>query len=141
VFVVAAKEQKLFHFLIVDDSRLSRRVEIECIRQEAFTLRSDIKVEFLQCEDGIDAVKAVANSDNGVSFDAIFMDNVMIDMNGLEATRKIRSIGYTGAIIAVSGNVLQEDVNAFLEAGANFFVGKPLDRAQIQEVLQEILSN
>jgi len=116
-------------------------VEIECIRQEAFTLRSDIKVEFLQCEDGIDAVKAVANSDNGVSFDAIFMDNVMINMNGLEATRNIRSVGYSGVIVAVSGNVLHEDVKAFLEAGADYFVGKPLDRAQIHVVLQGILLN
>ena len=138
---ITANEQKILNFLIVDDSQLSRKVEIECIRQESFNLRSGIKIEFSQCEDGIDAVNTVANSNNEISFDAIFIDNVMIHMNGLEATRNIRSLGYSGAIVAVSGNVLQEDVNAFLQAGANYFIGKPLDRAQIREVLKGILSD
>jgi len=133
-------EQKVLNFLIVDDSRLSRKVGIEIICQEALALRNDIKIEFGQCEDGNDAVKTVADSNRSVSYDAIFIDNVMINMNGLEATRSIRSLGYRGFIIAVSGNVLQEDVNAFLQAGANYFVGKPLERVQIHEVLEEILS-
>ena len=134
----AAKTKSFFNFLIVDDSRISRKVEIESIRQEALALRSDIKIEFEQCEDGIDAVNAVT-ANTSVFYDAIFMDNVMISMNGLEATRNIRLLGFSGAIIAVSGNVLQDDVNAFIQAGANYFVGKPLERDRICDVLQEIL--
>jgi len=131
-------EKKKFHFLVVDDSRISRKVEIESIRQEALSIRSDAEIEFVQCEDGVDAVNAVMNSGD-VFYDAIFMDNVMIIMNGLEATRNIRSLGYRGTIIAVSGNVLKDDVNAFLEAGADYFVGKPLERSRIHEALHEIL--
>ena len=127
--------QKLFNFLIVDDSRISRKIEIESIRQEASVIRSDITIEFEQCEDGIDAVHAVTST----SYDAIFMDNVMISMHGVEATRNIRSLGYDGTIVAVSGNVLEDDVSAFLQAGANFFIGKPLERARIHAALQEIL--
>jgi CheY-like chemotaxis protein len=131
-------KQRRFNLLIVDDSRLSRKIEIESIRQEALHLKSDIDIEFEQCEDGIDAVNAVMN---GVSYyDAIFIDNVMIKMNGLEATRNIRSLGYSGTIVAVSGNVLEDDVDAFLQAGANYFVGKPLEQGRIQDVLQGILN-
>jgi len=64
----------------------------------------------------------------------------MIKMNGLEATRNIRSLGYSGTIVAVSGNVLEDDVDAFLQAGANYFVGKPLEQSRIQDVLQGILN-
>ena len=52
----------------------------------------------------------------------------MMNMNGLEATRSIRALGFSGQIIAVSGNVLPEDVEAFLAAGANIFLAKPLQR-------------
>jgi CheY-like chemotaxis protein len=127
-----------FNFLIVDDSPLSRKMERESIRQECQVIRSNVVIKFSECSDGIEAVNTVT-AEGLDAFDEIFIDNIMISMNGAEATRHIRSLGFTGVMVAVSGNVLKDDVDAFFAAGADYFVEKPLQRAVIHKALLQIL--
>jgi CheY-like chemotaxis protein len=47
-------------------------------------------------------------------------------MTGTEASRQIRSNGYNRLIIGVTGNALDDDVEAFLTAGADCVIAKPL---------------
>jgi len=61
----------------------------------------------------------------------------MPNMSGIEACRIIRDMGYTGPIVAVTGNVVEEDVNAFLAAGADKLVGKPMKLDTLVATLQE----
>ena len=126
--------------MVADDSPLSRKMERESIRQECHAIRSDVVIKFEECDDGIEAVNKVISLGKD-AFDAIFIDNVMITMNGSDATRRIRSLGFAGVIVAVSGNVLKDDVDAFLTAGADYFVEKPLQRAAIHQTLLQILNS
>ena len=76
-------------------------------------------------------MEAFAASPPG-GFDAILMDVMMPEMNGLEATRCIRAFEGKGPdegtpIIAMTANVFADDVKACLDAGMNSHVGKPLD--------------
>jgi CheY-like chemotaxis protein len=50
-------------------------------------------------------------------FDIILMDNSMPVLNGMEATSRLRAHGFTLPIVGVTGNVLQEDQQAFRAAG------------------------
>lgn len=68
--------------------------------------------------------------------DVIFMDNYMPNMNGIEATQEIRRMGYAGMIVAVTGSVLPDEVEAFLRAGADRVMSKPLDMSALRAVLQ-----
>ena len=76
------------------------------------------------------------------AFDAILMDVMMPEMNGLEATRCIRAFEGVGPdegtpIIAMTANVFADDVRACLESGMNSHVGKPLDmRILMREILK-----
>ena len=54
------------------------------------------------------------------------------------ATAEMRRWGYTGPIIGVSGDT---DVSAFLEAGANAALVKPINKAQMEGVLRQHLSS
>lgn len=56
-------------------------------------------------------------------------------MTGIEATRLLRQTGYTGPIVGVTGNIMQEDVDLFLSAGANEVIGKPLKLEKLQEII------
>lgn len=89
--------------------------------------------------DGVEALelfeKLVENGDES-SFDCIFMDYVMPFMDGPMATRELRSRGYSGPIIAVTGNVISQDVDHFLASGANSVMPKPLTRVKFFEILQ-----
>ncbi len=70
-------------------------------------------------------------------FDAIFMDEIMPIMKGSEAISIIRRLGYTGKIISITGNVMDEDSKTILDSGADFVVAKPL---KFQDLQQKILS-
>jgi len=93
--------------------------------------------------DGAEAVRLFRESPE--KYDAILMDMQMPEMDGLEATRKIREIENTSAeqgetrrhvpIIAMTANVFQEDVDKCLNAGMNSHIGKPLD---FEEVLNQL---
>lgn len=48
-------------------------------------------------------------------------------MNGPEATGLIRSGGYSGIIVGVTGNALDEDIQEFIQSGANEVMPKPLN--------------
>jgi len=74
-------------------------------------------------------------------YDMIFMDVQMPEMDGYEATRRIRSLDNPKAktipIIAMTANVFREDIEKCLASGMNSHVGKPLD---FQEVMNRLRS-
>jgi CheY-like chemotaxis protein len=79
---------------------------------------------------GVEAVQAVHQR----HFDVILMDMQMPEMDGLEATKRIRQLGALGRavpIIAMTANAMQEDRRRCLEAGMNDFVAKPIDSGEL----------
>ncbi len=75
-------------------------------------------------------------------FDAVFMDINLSGMNGIEVTRVIRSMPSqrtaSTPIIALTGNVAEEDVQSFYRAGIDDFIGKPIDYDRLLAVLSDI---
>lgn len=103
--------------LVVDDNPASRMVMAVVLRQ--------FGCEVGQAADGQEALAAVRRQ----PFDAVMMDMSMTDMDGAEATRRIRALPNVPAslpIIAVTGRVSEADQRQFRQAGANAFVPKPL---------------
>ncbi|WP_301001678.1 response regulator, partial [uncultured Parasutterella sp.] len=76
-------------------------------------------------------------------YDLIFMDIQMPEMNGLEATRKIRQLDRKDAkeipIVAMTANAFSEDVSISLEAGMNDHISKPLELKRLYQVLGKYL--
>jgi signal transduction histidine kinase/ActR/RegA family two-component response regulator len=95
-----------------------------------------------ELEDAIEGVH-VEVAENGIialeklkisTFDVILMDVQMPVMNGFEATRAIRNLDKekaTTPIIAMTANVLKEEVDLCYQAGMNDFIGKPFDTNEL----------
>ena len=89
--------------------------------------------------DGFEAVDAVKKTE----FDLVFMDVQMPHLDGVEATRQIRSIGEKDKlpIVALTAGATETDRDRCLESGMNYFLGKPVNSTQLQEILRAILAN
>ncbi|MDR3165707.1 MAG: response regulator, partial [Synergistaceae bacterium] len=92
-------------------------------------------------ENGSEVVRMFEQSPD--KYDLIFMDIQMPEMDGYEATRRIRAMDFEHAktvpIIAMTANVFGEDVARCLAAGMNEHIGKPLDLSDVMSKLKKYL--
>lgn len=85
-------------------------------------------------EDGLLAVEAMKTQ----NYDMIFMDMRMPNMDGLEATRKIRSLPNVSKdlpIVALTANAFDDDRNACFDSGMNDFMTKPVSAEELSEMV------
>ena len=100
----------------------------------------NIKVD--HATDGKIAVDMFEKSTAGI-YSAILMDIRMPEMDGLEASKKIRAMDRMDAktipIIALTANAFDEDVQRSIQAGMNAHLSKPVDSEQLIRVLGELI--
>ena len=93
-------------------------------------------------ENGRIAVEKFSEHEPGY-YDAILMDMRMPEMDGLEATRRIRAMERTDAkiipIIALTANAFDEDVQRSLQAGLNAHLTKPIEPEALYESLETLI--
>lgn len=122
---------KGMRFLCAEDNELNAEIlkEILDMYGASCTIYSD-------GEKIVEAFKSVKQDE----YDAILMDVQMPNMNGLEATRAIRSsenpLGKIIPIIAMTANAFSEDVQHCIGAGMDAHVAKPLDIAVLEKTLR-----
>ena len=114
--------------LIVDDNKLNLKVAsrlIEKYKCEIETIESGF-----EC---LDKIKA------GEHFDLILMDDMMPEMGGVETFHKLKEIdGFNTPVIALTANAISGMREKYLSEGFNDYLSKPIDKAELNKVLQII---
>jgi len=95
----------------------------------------------LSIETAVSGFEAVKKIKDGASYDIIFMDHFMPEMDGMETTKVIRNLGYNQPIIALTANALAGQAEIFLENGFDGYISKPVDIRQLNEVLNKLIRN
>lgn len=120
--------------LVVEDNELN--MEIICTILENYGIKTE------QAVNGKDAVRRMEESVPGY-YDMIFMDIMMPEMDGLEATRTIRNLDREDCkkipIYAMSANAFDEDVKRSLASGMNGHLSKPVNLQVLEKTLQKVL--
>jgi two-component system sensor histidine kinase/response regulator len=118
--------------LLVEDNPVNQRV--------AQRILQNLAAEVIIANNGAEALERIAAS----AYDAVLMDCQMPVMDGFTATRRIRELELSRGtqrlpVIALTANVMSEDRENCIAAGMDAHLGKPIEPAQMIEVLTRFL--
>ncbi|MDR2523832.1 MAG: response regulator [Synergistaceae bacterium] len=120
--------------LLVDDVLVNRLIAVEMLDSTGLAID--------EAEDGLLAVQAFEESQPG-TYDIIFMDVQMPNMDGYEASDAIRALARPDAktvpIVALTANAFKEDVDKAISHGMNAHLAKPLEYDKLLEVCARYL--
>jgi CheY-like chemotaxis protein len=117
--------------LLAEDNVVNQKVATHILQRMGY--RADIAAN------GLEVLIALAQQ----SYDLIFMDMQMPEMDGLEATRQIQKKIQNGSlkvrpkIVAMTANAMQGDREVCLDAGMDDYLSKPIRNAELVKVLSE----
>ncbi|MDP6040706.1 MAG: response regulator, partial [Candidatus Latescibacteria bacterium] len=121
------RESQSLHILVAEDNRLNQKLATRLLERLGHTVVS--------ADNGKAALESLAHE----SFDLVLMDCQMPEMDGFEATQAIRKSDWVHnvdiPIVAMTGNVGDEDRNACLTAGMNDHIPKPVSQEALAAVL------
>lgn len=121
---IALQKGKGIHILVVEDNLINQMLVIKVLKKQGF--ETDV------AENGLIALEKHKNND----FDIILMDLQMPEMDGYEATRKIRELSDNKKdipIMAMSAHTIKGEYEHCIEIGMNDFISKPFDTRELYE--------
>ena len=134
----AQKKTDLSHRRVLLAEDISVNAEIMIMVLSMREIQTD------HAENGRIAVEMFEEHEEGY-YDAVLMDMRMPEMDGLEATRRIRAMNRIDAktipIIALTANAFDEDVQQSMQAGLNAHLSKPVDPDVLFETLEGLLNH
>jgi len=113
--------------LVVDDIDTNLKV--------AKGLMQPYKIQVDLCSSGIEAIERVKEND----YDLVFMDHMMPEMDGIEATKLIRKTHANLPIVALTANAVSGTKEMFLSNGFSDFLSKPIDIIKLNSILEKWL--
>lgn len=123
-----------YHILVVEDNEINAEIA-QCLLEER-----NFKVDCVH--NGAEAVERIRTTAPG-TYDVILMDILMPVMDGLEATRRIRSMEredcHTIPIVAMSANAFDDDLKKSVECGMNGHLSKPVEVDKLYQTLNQVL--
>lgn len=118
-----------FNVLVAEDNKMNQRVIKYLLEQYG--------AECTFVTNGLDAI----NIYKAITYDIIFMDIYMPNIDGYEATKRIKASGKYAKrnipIIAVSASAFEDDINKAKAAGVDDFLPKPIDNTALKAILEK----
>ena len=128
VHSISERRPAPLRILLADDNPVNCRIAVLMLEKAGHQI--DV------VNGGADAIEAV----RGKAYDLVLMDVQMPDVDGLEATRRIRALPVAHAgvpVIAITASAMQGDDQRCFAAGMNDYVTKPIDRARLLSKVSE----
>jgi signal transduction histidine kinase/CheY-like chemotaxis protein/HPt (histidine-containing phosphotransfer) domain-containing protein len=111
--------------LLAEDNPINQKVAIKIFETIGFSI--DV------ANNGEEAVQKIVDT----TYDLIFMDIQMPVLNGLDATKKIRELGNTTPIIAMTANAVTGDKEEFIAQGMSDYISKPITYNSITDMIKK----
>jgi two-component system, chemotaxis family, CheB/CheR fusion protein len=120
------------HILVADDRRDIRFLATRLLQKSGATT--------ITADNGREALEIVQQRlQEGQPIDMILMDMQMPEMDGYEATRRLRQLGFDRPIIALTANAMQGDRERCVAAGCTDYLSKPLQAHTVLQMVSKLL--
>ncbi|MBP3766431.1 MAG: response regulator [Bacilli bacterium] len=117
--------------LIVDDNKLNLKVASRLIEK--------YNCEIKTIESGFECIDLIKS---GEQFDIILMDDMMSNMSGVETFHKLKEIeNFNIPVIALTANAISGMREKYLEEGFNDYLSKPIDKMELNKILNTYIKN
>jgi PAS domain S-box-containing protein len=93
----------------------------------------------LKIETATSGFEAVGIVEHGNVYDIVFMDHMMPRMNGIEATKIMREMGYNNPVVALTANAVSGSAEIFLDSGFDAYISKPIDVRELNSLLNRFI--
>ncbi len=114
--------------LVVDDSKINLKVANNILKPYDF--------QVVNAESGFEALEMAETG----TYDLILMDIMMPKMNGVETLRRLKEIpGFDIPVVALTADAIEGQDEKYIEAGFNDYLSKPIDRYELNRVLNKFL--
>ncbi|MCL2055267.1 MAG: response regulator [Oscillospiraceae bacterium] len=114
--------------LIVDD-----------VETNLYVAQGLMKPYKIKTDTALSGFEALDKVRSGKTYDIIFMDHMMPKMDGIEATKLLREMGYKEPIVALTANAMAGQADMFLQNGFDGFISKPIDVRNLNAVLNKLV--
>jgi CheY-like chemotaxis protein len=121
---------KKFKILLVDDCKVSRK-----LLNNYLSSISDILINEL--EDGLQLINNINDNNH---YGIIILDNLMPNITGTFAIKLLRSIGYKGFVLGLTGNNSDDEIELFMNNGLNYIMIKPFDKEKLTLIINFIIN-
>jgi len=129
-YSIREEMKQSMRILVAEDNPVNQRLATILLTKAGY------KVEIV--DNGRKALETYTKTPN--AYDLILMDIQMPEMDGLEATRRIRKQGFTSIpIIAMTANAMVGDKEECIESGMDDYISKPIKRESIFKILEKSL--
>lgn len=114
--------------LIVDDSKINLKVANQILKPYNFNVKL--------VESGYECLEVMETS----TYDLILMDIMMPKMNGVETLRRLKEMdGFDIPVVALTADAIEGTDEKYLNAGFNAYLSKPIDRYELDRILNKYL--
>lgn len=124
----AEKSLSGINILLAEDVEINRLLQVEMLK--------DFGAKVIAVSNGVEAISALRKQD----FQLVLMDVQMPEMNGMEAVKEIRQrLKSNVPILAMTANVMQHDLEIYLQNGFNDYITKPFKEKELAEKILSAL--
>ena len=121
-------KDRSLRILMAEDNPVNQKVALSMLKRIGY--QADVAAN------GFEVLQALERQ----PYDVVLMDVQMPEMDGFEATRRIRSLGSKICIIAMTAHALNGDKRACLDVGMDEYVSKPIRMEELQKVLERCVA-
>jgi len=114
---------------------------VDDVESNLYVIKGMLAPYGLKIDTATNGLESIEKIKNGRTYDVIFMDHMMPKMDGMEAVRIMRGMGYNNDIIALTANAVIGREEMFLQNGFDGFISKPIDSRELNQCLNEFIRN